>query len=279
MAEHGLQLITIADLIRFRRHREKLVRRVSEARIPTRHGEFTAVVFESLLDGVEHMAFTRGDVSGHDDVLVRVHSECLTGDVFGSLRCDCGPQLRAALDLIEAEGSGVLIYLRGHEGRGIGLANKIKAYDLQDKHGLDTVQANEALGFKPDLRDYGIGAQILVDLGLSSIRILTNNPKKISGLAGYGLSVTDQIPIQHAPNPHNVAYLDAKRDKMGHILHHQGMALDEQMIAEDGRAAVAGKTLSVQLQAANSLGDFGGDAFDLDPNDSSSSAGSSSDSF
>jgi 3,4-dihydroxy 2-butanone 4-phosphate synthase/GTP cyclohydrolase II len=173
----------------------------------------------------------KGDVDGRADVLVRVHSECLTGDVFHSLRCDCGEQLESALAMIEEEGTGVLLYL-AQEGRGIGLLNKLKAYNLQDK-GFDTVDANLELGLPVDLRDYGIGAQILVDLGLSSIRILTNNPKKIRGLEGYGLSVTDQIPIQHAPNPHNEAYLRAKRDRLGHSLHHQGLALDEEMVHEE----------------------------------------------
>jgi 3,4-dihydroxy 2-butanone 4-phosphate synthase / GTP cyclohydrolase II len=175
----------------------------------------------------------KGDVAGADDVLVRVHSECLTGDVFHSLRCDCGEQLEAALAMIEREGSGVLLYL-SQEGRGIGLLNKLRAYRLQEE-GLDTVDANLKLGLPADLRDYGIGAQILVDLGLSSIRILTNNPKKILGLEGYGLSVTDQEPIQAIPNPHNEAYLRAKRERLGHALHHQGLALDEQLIYEEHR--------------------------------------------
>jgi 3,4-dihydroxy 2-butanone 4-phosphate synthase / GTP cyclohydrolase II len=173
----------------------------------------------------------KGEIDGQDDVLVRVHSECLTGDVFHSLRCDCGEQLESALAMIEREGQGVLLYL-AQEGRGIGLLNKLKAYNLQDK-GLDTVDANLELGLPVDLRDYGIGAQILSDLGLSSIRILTNNPKKIRGLEGYGLSVSDQIPIVHAANPHNEAYLRAKRERLGHSLHHQGLALDEQMVHEE----------------------------------------------
>src|SRR5215208_4375401 len=175
----------------------------------------------------------KGDVDGEEDVLVRVHSECLTGDVFHSLRCDCGEQLESALAMIEREGKGVLLYL-SQEGRGIGLLNKLRAYKLQEE-GLDTVDANLKLGLPADLRDYGIGAQILTDLGLSSIRILTNNPKKILGLEGYGLSVTDQVPIQSVPNPHNEAYLNAKRERMGHALHHQGLALDEEMIAEEHR--------------------------------------------
>src|SRR6478672_7734737 len=188
-AEHGLQLISIADLIRYRRHREKLVRRVSEARIPTRHGDFTGYVFESLLDGTEHMAFVKGEVAGKENVLVRVHSECLTGDVFGSMRCDCGLQLDAAMELIAREGTGVVVYLRGHEGRGIGLGHKIRAYTLQDQ-GRDTVEANVELGFPADSREYGIGSQMLVDLGLSTMRIMTNNPAKYGGLDGYGLEIT-----------------------------------------------------------------------------------------
>ena len=216
-AEHGLQIISIADLIRFRRHREKLVRRVSDARIPTKHGEFTAYVFESLLDGVEHMAFVRGDVSGHENVLVRVHSECLTGDVFGSMRCDCGLQLDGALAQIAAEGRGVVVYLRGHEGRGIGLGHKLRAYTLQDQ-GRDTVQANEELGFPNDSREYGIGSQILVDLGITTMRVMTNNPAKYGGLEGFGLEIVERVPLSVAPNSENIAYLRTKQEKMGHLL-------------------------------------------------------------
>jgi 3,4-dihydroxy 2-butanone 4-phosphate synthase / GTP cyclohydrolase II len=200
-------------------------------RLPTAFGEFHAVGYRSRVDGKHHVAMVKGDVAGHEDVLVRVHSECLTGDVFHSLRCDCGEQLESALAMIEREGRGVLLYL-AQEGRGIGLLNKLRAYKLQED-GLDTVDANLKLGLPPDLRDYGIGAQILVDLGLSSIRILTNNPKKIIGMEGYGLSVADQIPIQSIPNPHNEAYLQAKRDRLGHTLHHQGLALDEEMLHEE----------------------------------------------
>jgi 3,4-dihydroxy 2-butanone 4-phosphate synthase / GTP cyclohydrolase II len=225
---HGLKMVTVADLVAYRRLHEKLVERVVSTKLPTGFGEFVAVGYRSLVDNKHHVALVKGDVEGHEDVLVRVHSECLTGDVFHSLRCDCGEQLESALSMIESEGRGVLLYL-SQEGRGIGLLNKLRAYKLQEE-GLDTVDANLRLGLPADLRDYGIGAQILVDLGLSSIRILTNNPKKISGLAGYGLSVTDQIPIQHVPNPHNEAYLRAKRDRMGHTLHHQGLALDEEML-------------------------------------------------
>jgi 3,4-dihydroxy 2-butanone 4-phosphate synthase/GTP cyclohydrolase II len=216
-AEHGLHLITIADLIRYRRHREKLVRRVSEARIPTRHGDFTAVVFESLLDGVEHMAFVRGDVAGQDDVLVRVHSECLTGDVFGSMRCDCGLQLDAALGRIAAEGRGAVVYLRGHEGRGIGLGHKLRAYRLQDQ-GRDTVEANEELGFPADSREYGIGSQILVDLGITTMRVMTNNPAKYGGLEGFGLEIVERVPLEIVPNAENIAYLRTKQEKLGHLL-------------------------------------------------------------
>src|SRR6188472_2766884 len=211
-AKHDLKMITVADLIAYRRKHDKLVERVVETRLPTGFGEFSAVGYRSLVDGKHHVALVKGDVSGADDVLVRVHSECLTGDVFHSLRCDCGEQLESALSMIEAEGEGVLLYL-AQEGRGIGLLNKLKAYKLQEE-GLDTVDANLKLGLPADLRDYGIGAQILVDLGLSSIRILTNNPKKIRGLEGYGLSVAAQIPIVHAANPHNERYLAAKRDRM-----------------------------------------------------------------
>src|SRR5436190_3167810 len=231
--QHGLKMITVADLIEYRRQKDKLIERVVETHLPTDFGEFDVVGFRSLLDDKHHVAMVKGDVSGQEDVLVRVHSECLTGDVFHSQRCDCGQQLEAALRMIEDEGQGVLLYL-AQEGRGIGLLNKLRAYKLQEA-GLDTVDANLEPGLPADLRDYGIGAQILVDLGLSSIRILTNNPKKIVGLEGYGLSVTDQIRIEHPPTEHNRDYLRAKRDRMGHLLHHQGLALDEEMIHEEQR--------------------------------------------
>jgi 3,4-dihydroxy 2-butanone 4-phosphate synthase / GTP cyclohydrolase II len=231
--KHGLKMITIADLIAYRRRHDKLVERVVETGLPTGFGDFRVFGYRSLVDDKHHVALVKGDVDGKQDVLVRVHSECLTGDVFHSLRCDCGEQLESALSMIEAEGQGVLLYL-AQEGRGIGLLNKLKAYKLQEE-GLDTVDANLKLGLPADLRDYGIGAQILVDLGLTSIRILTNNPKKIRGLEGYGLSVSAQIPIQHMPNPHNEAYLRAKKERMGHTLHHQGLALDEEMIREEHR--------------------------------------------
>src|SRR5256714_322465 len=228
---HGLKMITVADLIAYRRRTEKLVERVVSTNLPTAYGEFTAFGYRSLIDDKHHVAMVKGDVAGREDVLVRVHSECLTGDVFHSLRCDCGEQLESALAMIERQGEGVLLYL-AQEGRGIGLLNKLRAYKLQED-GLDTVDANLRLGLPADLRDYGIGAQILVDLGLSSIRILTNNPKKIRGLEGYGLRVSDQIPIEHMPNPHNEAYLRAKAERMGHTLHHQGLAVDEEMLAEE----------------------------------------------
>ena len=232
--KHGLKMVTIADLIAYRRRHEKLVERVVSTSLPTTFGDFVAFGYRSLVDDKHHVALVKGDVEGRSDVLVRVHSECLTGDVFHSLRCDCGEQLESALAMIESEGAGVLLYL-AQEGRGIGLLNKLKAYKLQEE-GLDTVDANLQLGLPADLRDYGIGAQILSDLGLTSIRILTNNPKKISGLAGYGLSVADQIPIMHASNPHNEAYLRAKAERMGHTLHHQGLALDEEMIEAEHEA-------------------------------------------
>jgi 3,4-dihydroxy 2-butanone 4-phosphate synthase/GTP cyclohydrolase II len=216
-ATHGLEVISIADLIRYRRHREKLVRRVSEARIPTRHGEFTAYVYESLLDGVEHLAFVRGEVAGAADVLVRVHSECLTGDVFGSLRCDCGVQLDVALERVAAEDQGVVVYLRGHEGRGIGLGHKLRAYSLQDR-GRDTVEANVELGFPADSREYGIGSQILVDLGITTMRLMTNNPAKYGGLEGYGLAIVERVPLRAEPNDENISYLRTKQDKLGHYL-------------------------------------------------------------
>jgi 3,4-dihydroxy 2-butanone 4-phosphate synthase / GTP cyclohydrolase II len=222
-AKHGLKMVTIADLIAYRRRHDKLVERVVSTAMPTGFGEFEVIGYRSLVDDKHHVAMVKGDVAGKDDVLVRVHSECLTGDVFHSLRCDCGQQLESALAMIEAEGQGVLLYL-SQEGRGIGLLNKLKAYKLQEE-GLDTVEANLRLGLPADLRDYGIGAQILVDLGLSSLRILTNNPKKIRGLEGYGLTVSAQVPIEHLPNPHNEAYLRTKAERMGHILHHQGVNL------------------------------------------------------
>jgi 3,4-dihydroxy 2-butanone 4-phosphate synthase/GTP cyclohydrolase II len=228
---HGLKMITVADLVAYRRRTEKLVERVVSTTLPTEFGDFVAVGYRSLVDDKHHVALVKGDLTDQEDVLVRVHSECLTGDVFHSLRCDCGEQLESALARIEREGLGVLLYL-SQEGRGIGLLNKLRAYKLQEE-GLDTVDANLRLGLPVDLRDYGIGAQILVDLGLSSIRILTNNPKKISGLSGYGLSVSDQIPIEQVPNPHNEAYLRAKRERLGHTLHHQGLALDEEMIQSE----------------------------------------------
>jgi 3,4-dihydroxy 2-butanone 4-phosphate synthase / GTP cyclohydrolase II len=227
---HDLKMITVADLIAYRSRHDKLVERVVETRLPTKFGEFTVVGFRTLVDDKHHVAMLKGEIAGEEDVLVRVHSECLTGDVFHSLRCDCGQQLEDAMLRIEQEGQGVLLYL-SQEGRGIGLLNKLRAYKLQEQ-GRDTVDANLELGLPADLRDYGIGAQILVDLGLSSIRLLTNNPKKIVGLEGYGLAVTDQIPIEHAPGEHNREYLRAKKDKLGHLLHHQGLALDEEMIHE-----------------------------------------------
>ncbi len=225
---HGLKMVTIKDLIAYRRRNDKLVERVVATSLPTGFGLFEAVGYRSLVDDKHHVALVKGDVAGKSDVLVRVHSECLTGDVFHSLRCDCGEQLESALTMIDREGEGVLLYL-SQEGRGIGLLNKLRAYRLQED-GLDTVEANERLGLPVDLRDYGIGAQILVDLGLSSIRILTNNPKKIRGLEGYGLSVSAQIPIEHAPNEHNEAYLRTKAEKMGHTLHHQGLNLDAELL-------------------------------------------------
>ena len=228
---HGLKMITIADLIAYRRNNEKLVERVVATALPTTFGDFTAVGYRSLVDDKHHVAMVKGDVTTGDPVLVRVHSECLTGDVFHSMRCDCGDQLAAAMAMIEEEGQGVLLYL-SQEGRGIGLLNKLRAYKLQEE-GLDTVDANLELGLPADLRDYGIGAQILVDLGLKDIRILTNNPKKIIGLEGYGLHVSEQIRIEAPSNPHNEAYLQTKRDRMGHILHHQGLALDEEMIRDE----------------------------------------------
>ncbi|MBW3546870.1 MAG: bifunctional 3,4-dihydroxy-2-butanone-4-phosphate synthase/GTP cyclohydrolase II [Actinobacteria bacterium] len=216
-ARHGLLIITIADLIRHRRQREKLVKRVADARIPTEWGDFTCYVYESLLDGEQHVALVKGAVQGEDDVLVRVHSECLTGDALGSMRCDCRMQLQEGIRRIAAEGLGVVVYLRGHEGRGIGIAHKLRAYNLQDE-GHDTVDANLELGLPVDSRKYGIGAQILVDLGVTTMRLLTNNPAKYGGLDGYGLHIVERVPLQSVPNPENLRYLRTKQERMGHLL-------------------------------------------------------------
>lgn len=228
----GLKIITIADLIRYRKSKETLVRRVVEVNLPTEYGKFRAILYEYLIDRSVHLALVKGEVSGKENVLVRVHSECLTGDVFHSLRCDCGSQLERALEIIEQEGEGVLLYMMGHEGRGIGIINKLKAYKLQEE-GLDTVEANEKLGFPPDLRDYGIGAQILVDLGITSMRLLTNNPRKIIGLEGYGLKVTERVPLMTCANPHNVDYLRAKKEKLQHLI--DEIKLDEKESEKHGQ--------------------------------------------
>ncbi|MFC1943132.1 bifunctional 3,4-dihydroxy-2-butanone-4-phosphate synthase/GTP cyclohydrolase II [Chloroflexota bacterium] len=212
----GISIVTVADLIAYRRRHEKLVHRVAEAKLPTNYGEFTAIAYKSDIDPDEHLALVMGDITTEESVLVRVHSECLTGDVFGSLRCDCGEQVALAMHSIAEEGRGVFLYMR-QEGRGIGFHNKLRAYALQD-NGLDTVEANLSLGFAPDLRDYGIGAQILADLGLHEIRLLTNNRKKVIGLEGYGLKVVETVPIIAPPNPHNIHYLETKQRKLGHLL-------------------------------------------------------------
>lgn len=213
--EHGLKFITVAQLVAYRLRTERLVERVAQVKLPTRQGEFRIIAYRNLLDDREHVALVKGEVKGKEGVLVRMHSECLTGDVFGSLRCDCGEQLEAAMDRIEAEGEGVVVYLR-QEGRGMGLVNKLRAYELQEQ-GQDTVEANLSLGFKPDLRDYGLGAQILVDLGLSRIRLLTNNPRKIVGLNGYGLEVVGREPLRVEPGEFNHRYLETKNEKLGHL--------------------------------------------------------------
>ena len=215
--QHKIPLITVAEIIRYRRRKEKLIERISHARLPTEFGEFTAYVYESKLDGIQHIAMVKGDVANKENVLVRVHSECLTGDVFGSTRCDCGSQLHCAMKKIEEEGSGVVLYLRGHEGRGIGLGHKMRAYNLQDQ-GHDTVEANIELGLPVDSREYGIGAQILVDLGLTTIRLITNNPAKYGGLSGYDLTITERISLKPQINAENQRYLETKKNKMGHFL-------------------------------------------------------------
>jgi 3,4-dihydroxy 2-butanone 4-phosphate synthase/GTP cyclohydrolase II len=219
-AEHGIKMVSVAQIIAHRRRHEKLIVRVAEARLPTKYGDFHAIAYKSAIDPDEHVALVKGDLNGDKPVLVRVHSECLTGDVFHSMRCDCGEQIDLAMKAIAEEGRGVFLYMR-QEGRGIGLHNKIRAYALQDQ-GLDTVEANEALGFGSDLRDYGIGAQILADLGVHKLRLLTNNPKKVIGLEGYGLEVVETVPIICKPNPQNVRYLETKRKKMGHLINLDG---------------------------------------------------------
>ena len=213
----GLKMVTVAELIRYRRRTERLVDRIATVKLPTRYGDFMAYGYESRVDGATHVALVVGELAGAEDVLVRVHSECLTGDVFHSLRCDCGQQLEEAMRRVQEEGVGVVLYMVGHEGRGIGLANKLRAYELQEQ-GADTVEANEALGFPADLRDYGIGAQILVDLGVTTMRLMTNNPKKISGIQGYGLTVTEQVPLEIESGPDNIEYLRTKKAKMAHSL-------------------------------------------------------------
>jgi 3,4-dihydroxy 2-butanone 4-phosphate synthase/GTP cyclohydrolase II len=232
-ARHGLKMITVSDLVAYRRRTERLVERIAIADMPTKYGPFSAHGYRSVIDGQQHVALVCGNVDGAKDVLVRVHSECLTGDVFGSFRCDCGEQLDRAMSQIAQEGTGVLLYL-AQEGRGIGLLNKLRAYELQEQ-GYDTVDANVHLGFPVDSRDYSVGYQILADLGLTSIRVLTNNPRKLEGLEGYGLTVTEQLPIEAEPNTFNAEYLRTKRERMGHILHHQGLRLQEDAPPEPPR--------------------------------------------
>ena len=222
---HRLTMISIADLIRFRRRRESQVVRLAQTRLPTAHGVFRAHAYRDSVTGSEHVALVLGDIADGAPVLTRVHSECLTGDTFGSLRCDCGPQLHAAMAAVTAEGRGVVVYLRGHEGRGIGLAHKLRAYELQDA-GRDTVDANLDLGLPADARDYGTGAQILADLGVRSLRLMTNNPAKLAGLEGYGIRIVDRVPLPVHPHPENIRYLRTKRDRMGHALPHLGDELE-----------------------------------------------------
>ena len=221
-AKHGLLLVTIADLIRYRRQTERLVKRRADARLPTEFGEFRCVAYESVIDHETHLAFVMGEPAGEPNVLVRVHSECLTGDVFGSKRCDCGSQLHEALRMIASDGMGVVVYLRGHEGRGIGITHKLQAYELQDT-GFDTVDANVELGLPVDSREYGIGAQILVDLGITTMRLITNNPAKRGGLEGFGLQIVERVPIHTVPNEENIRYLRTKRDRLGHLMDGGGM--------------------------------------------------------
>ena len=214
--KHGIKIATVADVISYRMRTESFVHRAAETVLPTPYGEFKAIAFVNDIDDYEHIALVKGEISPEEEIMVRVHSECLTGDVFGSYRCDCGEQLKKAMAMVQEKGLGVILYLQ-QEGRGIGLANKLKAYALQDQ-GFDTVEANEQLGFDPDLRDYGVGAQILVDLGVRKMRLMTNNPKKIVGLEGYGLHVTGRLPIEIEPRPENLKYLTTKCEKLGHLM-------------------------------------------------------------
>jgi 3,4-dihydroxy 2-butanone 4-phosphate synthase/GTP cyclohydrolase II len=214
-AEHNLLLSSIAQLIEYRRHNERLVERMGEAAVPTEFGTFNCVAYKSTIDNIEHLAFVKGTITGKEPILVRVHSECLTGDVFGSRRCDCGPQLATAMQMIDEAGAGVIVYLRGHEGRGIGIGHKIRAYSLQDE-GFDTVDANTELGLPVDSREYGIGAQILADLGVRELKLMTNNPAKYGGLGGYGLTVVERVSLNTIPTPENEVYLRTKRERMGH---------------------------------------------------------------